>query len=130
VNNHPFAFYDVLPTLCDIAGEKAPADTDGISFLPSMLGEKQKDHEFLYWEYPEYGGQIAVRMGKWKAVCLNVRKKNNFTFELYDLENDPTESKDVAAEHPDIIEKVKEIVKKEHVQSQNPHWKFKVLGDK
>jgi arylsulfatase len=130
VNNHPFAFYDVLPTLCDIAGEKAPADTDGISFLPSMLGEKQKDHEFLYWEYPEYGGQIAVRMGKWKAVCRNMRKKNNFTFELYDLETDLGETNDVAAEHPEIIEKIKQIVKEQHTKSANPNWRFKVLGDR
>ena len=128
--DHISAFYDVLPTLCDIAGVDKPKDTDGISFLPVMLGEKQKKHEYLYWEYPEYGGQIAVRMGKWKAVCRNVRKKNNFTFELYDLSKDIGETKDIAAEHPDIIKRIKEIVKKEHVQSQNPHWKFKVLGDK
>jgi arylsulfatase len=130
VSQLPSVFYDVLPTLCDISGAPKPKDTDGISFLPELLGEKQKKHEYLYWEYPEYGGQIAVRMGKWKAVCRNVRKKNNFTFELYDLSKDIGESKDIAAEHPDIIKKVKEIVKKEHVQSQNRNWKFKVLGDK
>ena len=123
------AFYDVLPTLCDVAGVKKPKDTDGISFYPTLIGKKQKQHEFLYWEFPEYGGQLAVRMGKWKAVCKEMRKKNNFTFELYDLDNDPTESHDVAAEHPEVIKKVKKIIKKEHVQSENPNWKFKVLGD-
>ena len=128
--DHISAFYDVLSTLCDVAGVEKPKDTDGISFLPALLGEKQKEHEYLYWEYPEYGGQIAVRMGKWKAVCRNMIRKNNFTFELYDLSEDIGETNDIAAEHPDIIKKVKEIVKKEHVESQNPNWRFKVLGDK
>jgi len=128
-SDHISVFYDVLPTLCDIAGVEKPKDTDGISFMPVLLGDKQKEHEYLYWEFPEYGGQIAVRMGKWKAVCENVKKKNNYTFELYDLEKDITELTDVAAEHPDIIAKVKEIVKAQHVESPNPRWQFKVLGD-
>ncbi len=128
-SEHISVFYDVLPTMCDVAGIEKPKDTDGISFLPVLIGEKQKEHEFLYWEYPEYGGQLAIRMGKYKAVCRNMRKKNNFTFELYNLETDITESDDIAAQHPEIIEKVKEIIKKEHVQSSNPNWKFKVLGD-
>ncbi|NPA35923.1 MAG: arylsulfatase [Chlorobi bacterium] len=128
--DHISAFYDVLPTLCDIAGIDKPEDIDGISFLPVLEAKRQKEHGYLYWEFPEYGGQLAVRMGKWKAVCRNVRRRNNFTFELYDLQKDISESKDVSAEYPEIIEKIKEIVKKEHVQSQNPHWKFRVLGDK
>ena len=130
VSQLPSVFYDVLPTLCDISGAPKPKDTDGISFLPELLGEKQKKHEFLYWEYPEYGGQIGVRMGKWKAVCRNMRKKNNFTFELYDLETDLGETNDVAAEHPEIIEKIKQIVKEQHTKSANPNWRFKVLGDR
>ncbi len=130
VSDHISVFYDVLPTLCDIAGIEKPKDVDGISFLPTLLGEKQKKHGYLYWEYPEYGGELAVRMGKWKAVCLDVRKKNNYTFELYNLDEDLTETTDIAAQHPDIIKKVKEIVEREHVQSSNPNWKFKVLGDK
>lgn len=128
-SDHISAFYDVLPTMCDVAGVEKPKDTDGISFLPVLLGEKQKEHEFLYWEFPAYGGQVAVRLGKYKAVCRNMKKKNNFTFELYDLKKDITESNNIAAEHPEIIEKVKVIVKKEHVQSFNKSWKFKVLGD-
>ncbi len=127
---HISAFYDVLPTLCDVAGVVKPKDIDGISFLPVLLGEKQKKHEFLYWEFPEYGGQLAIRMGKWKAVCRNMRKKDNFTFELYDLDNDIGETKDIASEHPDIIEKIKRIVKEQHTESPNPRWQFKVLGDK
>ena len=127
--SHISAFYDVLPTLCDVAGADKPKDIDGISFLPVLLGEKQKKHEFLYWEYPEYGGQIAVRMGKWKAVCRNMRKDNNFTFELYDLDKDIGETTDIASKHPDIIEKIKRIVEEQHTESPNPRWQFKVLGD-
>ena len=129
ISNHISSFYDVLPTLCDIAEIKQPEGIDGISFLPELKGEEQKEHDFLYWEFPEYGGQIAVRLGKYKAVCRNMRKEENFNFELYDLEKDSTESDNIAEEYPEIIEKVKEIIKKQHIKSNNPRWQFKVLGD-
>ncbi len=60
-------FQDVMPTLCEIAGVQPPVDADGISFLPELQGKEQKKHEYLYWEFPETGGQQAVRMGKWKG---------------------------------------------------------------
>ena len=65
---HISAFWDVLPTFCDIAGIKKSADTDGISFLPVLKGELQKEHEYLYWEFSPHGGQQAIRFGKWKAI--------------------------------------------------------------
>jgi arylsulfatase len=66
------AFYDLLPTLCDITGSEIPGDSDGISFLPVLMGKPQKKtHEFLYWEFPAYGGQQAIRMGKWKGLREN-----------------------------------------------------------
>ncbi|MBI9061481.1 MAG: arylsulfatase, partial [Marinilabiliaceae bacterium] len=63
ISNHVSAFWDVMPTLCDVAEIQTPANADGMSFLPELLGEKQMQHEYLYWEFPEYGGQVAVRMG-------------------------------------------------------------------
>ncbi|WP_430816743.1 arylsulfatase [Carboxylicivirga sp. RSCT41] len=129
VSDHISAFWDVLPTLCDISGTNIPEITDGISFLPELRGEKQLQHQFLYWEFPEYGGQLAVRIGRFKAICKNIHKSNNIHFELYDLNADPKELNDIANKHPDIIKKVLQIVKDEHEESWNKSWKFHQLGD-
>ena len=117
-SDHISAFWDMMPTMCDIAGVESP-HTDGISMLPEMLGKKkeQKQHEYLYWEYPEAGGQKAVRMGKWKAFVDHVRKGNR-DIQLYDLSVDITEEHNVAAEHPEIIEKVLQIFRDEHQDAE------------
>lgn len=108
------ATIDIMPTLCDLLNIDAPKNIDGISILPEILGKKQKQqHDYLYWEYPEYGGQLAIRMNNWKGVILNIRK-GNMQWQLFDLNKDIQEQQDVAAEHPDIIEKMNAIVKKEH----------------
>lgn len=111
------AFWDMMPTMCDIAGIESPK-TDGISMLPEMLGEtdKQQKHDFLYWEFPEAGGQKAVRMGNWKAFVRNIRKGNQ-KVELYDLSVDPREQKDVAEQYPDVVNRVLEIFRAEHTDS-------------
>lgn len=98
-------FWDVLPTFTDLLGIAAPADTDGISFLPTLLGkpQKQKKHAYLYWEYL---GKQAVRMGNWKAYRAGYDKN----IELYNLKEDIAESKNVASEHPEILEKIKNIL--------------------
>jgi arylsulfatase len=129
VSDHISAFWDVLPTLCEVSGTQAPEDIDGISFLPELTGKKQAEHEYLYWEFTSYGGQLAVRMGNMKAICKNVRKKNNMKFELYDLEKDPQEQNNIAEQHPDIINRVHQILNDEHIESWNNRWKFKQLGD-
>ena len=77
ISGHISAFWDVLPTFADIAGAEVPENIDGISFLPELLGKKQKQHEYLYWEFHEQGGRQAVRMSRWKAVRLNVNKDHN-----------------------------------------------------
>jgi arylsulfatase len=83
--DHISGFQDVLPTLCDIAGAKAPKDIDGISMLPTILNKgEQKKHDFLYWEFPGYGGQQAVRLGDWKAIRQNMHK-GNMKLQLFDL---------------------------------------------
>ncbi|MBR8535156.1 arylsulfatase [Carboxylicivirga sediminis] len=128
-SEHISAFWDVLPTLCDIGGVEKPEDTDGISFLPELMGEQQEVHQYLYWEYPEYGGQLAVRLGNFKAICKNVRKENNTQFELYNLELDPQEQNNIAASHPEILVQVGQILNDEHIESWNNRWKFMQLGD-
>ena len=126
--DHVSAFYDVMPTICELAGIKPPQNTDGISFLPVLKGNQQEKHDYLYWEFPEYNGQQALRMGKWKAVRKNI-KEGNLHVELYNLETDIKEQNDVAANHHEIIEKINIIFQKEHTSSQINLFKMKALGD-
>jgi len=129
VSDHPSIFYDVMPTLCDISGISPPADLDGLSFLPELKGQKQAKHKYLYWEFPEYGGQQAVLLGKWKAIRKNMNKGNT-RWELYNLDVDPVESTDMAAGNAAVIAEIEAIVKKEHMKSGNRNWWFKNLdGD-
>ncbi len=116
---HPFAFWDVMPTLNEIAGLKNKVDTDGTSFLPTLKGEEQKQKEFLYWEFPmkAYSGQQAVRMGNWKGYRSEMNE-GNLIIQLFNLKTDPQEQVDLAAEHPEIVQQIEEIMKKEHVRSE------------
>ncbi len=127
-SNHISAFWDVMPTLCEVANTDLPKYTDGISFLPTLEGEKQKKHPFLYWEFAGYHGQQAVRMGKWKAIRKNI-KKGNLTIELYNLEKDIKEENDVAEQHPEIIKKMEDIMKNEHQPATLERFKMEALGD-
>lgn len=105
---------DMMPTFCDLLGLKTPKNVDGISILPAILGKPQtKEHSYLYFEYPEYGGQQAIRIGDWKGVRLNMLK-GNAKWSLYNLKEDIQEQNDVANAHPDIIKKMQEISKREH----------------
>jgi arylsulfatase len=114
----PTAFWDVLPTLCDAAGIATPKEIDGVSVLPTLVGrDGQREHEFLYWEFPGYSGQQAVRAGKWKAVRQNLGKGPS-AVELYDLAADPNETKDIAAEHPEVVKRLAEVMKREHTPSE------------
>lgn len=128
VSNHISAFWDVLPTICELTGIKIPQNTDGISFLPELNGEKQKKHDYLYWEFPETGGQQAVRMGKWKGIRQNIGK-GNLKIELYNLETDLQELHDVSNQNPDIVAKIEQIMRKEHVPATQEIFKMKALGD-
>lgn len=113
------AFWDVFPTMCDIAGAQTPDGLDGISFLPTLMGQPQeKKHDFLYWEFSSYGGQQALRMGNWKAIRQKLMKNQTSPIELYDLENDIGESTDVAEKNPDVVAKITEILQREHVDSE------------
>ncbi|MCP3895125.1 MAG: arylsulfatase [Bacteroides sp.] len=111
------AFWDMMPTMCDIAGVPSP-ETDGISLLPSIIGQPQKvQHDFLYWEYCEAGGEKAVRMGKWKGYIQNILKGNR-EIELYNLDLDPREQTNVARYNPEVVAQIKEIMKKEHIDAE------------
>lgn len=104
-------FPDVLPTIAEVTGAPAPADVDGISIVPELLGslsgQKQRTHEYLYWELL---GQTAVRMGNWKAV----QPKTNAAWELYDLARDASETKDLADTEPGILQQLVAHAKAAH----------------
>ena len=123
-------FEDWMPTLLELAGAKdaAPAGIDGISFAPTLLGRAQPERPFLYRESQAYGGQQCVRVGDWKAFRTNLnppagagKKKptpvGSTAIELYDLKNDPAETTNVAAQHPEIVAKLAAIMQEQHVPS-------------
>ncbi len=116
-SNHISAFWDVMPTFAEITGAKIPVPIDGISFLPSLLGKKQKEHDYLYWEFHEQGGKMAVRMDNWKAVKLNIDKVPQCETELYDLSADSGEVNNIASSRPEIVKKMEEIMKEAHSPS-------------
>ena len=123
--DHISAFWDIMPTLAEISGAELPENTDGISFLPTLLGKgKQKEHEYLFWEFHEQGGKMAVRTGNWKAVKLNINKTPQGETELYDLSSDIGETKNVASSNPDIVRKIEEIMKEAHQTSDNFQFLF------
>lgn len=127
--NHISGFYDVMATLCDVAKIESPKNTDGISFYNTLVEEKgQKTHDYMYWEFPEYNGQVAIRQGKWKFVWPNI-KKGNTTVELYNLDEDLLEQNNIADNHPELIEKFYQIIKKEHTTPEIDKFKIQALED-
>jgi arylsulfatase A-like enzyme len=118
VSDHLSGFWDFLPTAAELAGVEIPENIDGISFLPSLLGKKQKQHKSLYWEFHEQGGKQALRMGKWKAVRLNVKNNPDNPLELYDLEKDIAEQHNLAEQHPDIVKQMRAMLAKSRTESE------------
>lgn len=113
------ANWDLLPTLSEIIKVRPPEKIDGISLLPTLLhSAQQQQHPYLYWEFHEQGGRQAVRMGKWKGIKLNVQHPLKTRFELYDLENDPSEKIDVSSKFPQIVDELKNILQQAHVHSK------------
>jgi len=119
-SNHVSAFWDFLPTACEIAGISIPENTDGISFFPQLVGKRQKEHEYLYWEFHERKtSDQAIRMGQWKAV----RHSPSGAIELYDLRTDIGETNDVSGQHPEIVARIEAFFS----ETRTPHeiWKLK-----
>lgn len=118
VSSVPWYFADVLPTLCDVAGVRVPSKLDGLSVLPTLLGDAQPEltTRMMYWEQYSGGFQQAVRRGHWKGHY----QPNKQRFELYDLRTDSVEARDLSAQHPDVVQAMREFMTSAHVAS--PHW--------
>ncbi len=118
------AFWDFLPTVCEIAQISAPGNIDGISYLPYLQGKKQKAHDYLYWEFHEGGGKQAARMGDWKALRLNMANNPNAPIELYNLAEDEGEQHNVAQNNPGIVQQMADILNKEHRYSKEFEFEY------
>ncbi|GAB2785957.1 arylsulfatase [Rhabdobacter roseus] len=108
LSDHASAFWDFLPTACELAGVKPTTPIDGISYLPTLLGKPkaQREHEYFYWEVNEREGPIqAVLMGPWKGI-----KRYEKPFELYNLRDDEGETTDLSAKHPAIVAKIESFM--------------------
>ena len=119
VSRHVWALWDVLPTLAAIAGKAAPRRIDGVSVLPALLGKKQRTHHYLYWEFHERGFAQALRMGRWKIV----RSNSNKPIELYDLENDERETRDLSALHRNRVRRMERLMA--NVRTESEVWPVK-----
>lgn len=119
----PSAFWDFLPTACEIAGLESPLETDGISYLPTLIGDQdaQAKHEYLYWESLEGATSVGVRHQNWKLVNYRVAKKRPKPpataekpgWRLYNLETDIGEQIDLAGDHPAVVNKLLGYLKRD-----------------
>ncbi len=117
--DHISAFWDVMPTVAELAGIKAPENIDGISFLPTLLNKgQQKEHDYLYWEFHEKGGRKALRKGDWKLVQNNISNPGKTTTELYDLSKDIGEKNNLAKKHPEIVKELIKLMESARTESE------------
>jgi arylsulfatase A-like enzyme len=113
-------FQDIFPTLAEAAGIAYP-NTDGLSLLPTLLGEPgQRHHDSLYWETHERHGIRALRKGFWKAIQHHFLREPEGSVELYDLSIDPKESKNIASDHAIITSELKRLMDLAHEPRNDP----------
>lgn len=112
------AFWDMLPTLAELCGQQVPQGLDGLSLAPALTGRgKQTQHKYLYWEFHEAGGRVALRQGDWKVVRYNVLQHPDGPLELYHLGEDPMESRNVAGLHPEVVSRLDELLRSARTES-------------
>ena len=126
VTHLPSALYDVKATLADITDAEMTAETDGLSLLPTPVSDpkNQEKHDYLFWDFAGYGGQLAVRMGKWKGIKRKLKKNPDAPLELYDLKKDISEKNNVADKYPEIAEKIEGIMLSARQKTDVPRFQF------
>ena len=121
--------YDLFATISELSGVDEPYSTDGISLVDLFTDENiSLDREYIYWEFPSYGGQQAARMGDFKALRTDI-KKGNDKIELYNLSEDIREQTDISSENPEIIKKFNDIFDREHIKSDIKRFQMGYIDD-
>ena len=127
VNDRPSHFVDWFPTLCEATGLKTPKGLDGQSLWPQLTGRKVAgSHRPMVWVFPEYGGQVAVRMDDFKAVRQRLNSAQPGPWELYDLKADPNERTDLASRRPELIARAEAILRDQ--VDENPVFPVPIPG--
>jgi arylsulfatase A-like enzyme len=123
-SEHVGYFGDFFATACDLTGARQPSGLDSISFAPTLTGKgRQREHEYLYWEFYEQGSRQAVRFGNWKAIREPMLTGKT---QLFNLLKDLREEKDVANEKPGVLKKAERYMDEAHVN--DPRWEIKPAG--
>lgn len=118
-SEHISAFWDLYPTFAEVAGVPVEKEIDGISMVPTLMGQDgQQEHEYLYWEFHERGGRLAVRKGDWKAVRYDVLENSDGPLELYNLAEDIGEENNIADQHPEIVAEMETILQNARTPSE------------
>jgi arylsulfatase A-like enzyme len=124
-SDHVSAFWDFLPTMAELTSQSLPSETDGVSMLPTLMGQPdQKQHEYLYWEFAEKKGRVALRKGDWKAVRYNASIDPHSPLELYNLSSDPGEEINVAAKHPAVASELRNLIESARTTPANPRFDY------
>lgn len=129
-SDHRSAFWDIFPTLCELAGVTREYQTEGISLLPTLQGREQPRHAYLAWEFHGYGGIQAVLLAEdetreWKGVRTRCYRAPDGPIKLFDLRSDPTESKNLAPSHPDVVAQIEKILREDRSPSVvYPRWNY------
>jgi arylsulfatase A-like enzyme len=123
--NHISAFWDISPTVREIAGAEPQADTDGISMVPTLLGEgQQKQHKYLYWEFFELGGKRAIRQDHWKLIQYNTNTSLAPVTKLFNLEKDISEEHNLIEQYPEKVIELIKLMDQAHAPAENRRFKL------
>lgn len=123
-SDHISAHYDTLITLAEVAGAPVDVKHDGISYLPTLIGGEQKQHDYLFWDFAGYGGQLAMRKGDWKAVKRDLKKNPQAKTEIYHLASDPGETKNLAAEQSAKVIEFEQLMLKAREEPEMLKFRF------